>query len=199
MKVNRTLYPTPILPNEIWKDIVGYENIYMISNFGRVWAYQRVIELPKQPWTTGGTFLAERNHNGYRICYLYNNCKREKKRIHRLVAEAFIPNKNSLPVVNHIDGNKSNNKVDNLEWATRSENMQHAFDTGLIKRKTTLQIKTPDKYGWVSGNKRLILDTQTGIFYEGYKEAMVAKSVTKATLYNCLANISKNTIGLIYV
>ena len=70
--------------------------------------------------------------NGYqKVLIYYKPGKRKQVSIHRLVACAFIPNPNNLPQVNHIDGNKKNNNIDNLEWVTSSENVKHAFDTGL--------------------------------------------------------------------
>ena len=78
-----------------------------------------------------GDILYTRIHNGYMDTSLYVNGKNAHPRIHRLVAEAFIPNPDNLPQVNHIDGNKLNNYVSNLEWVTRKQNMRHAWDNGL--------------------------------------------------------------------
>lgn len=77
--------------------------------------------------------IAQKNSGGYLGVTLYNNGEGSKKRIHRLVAEAFIPNPDNKPDINHKDGNKTNNSVDNLEWVTKSENMLHAYQTGLNK------------------------------------------------------------------
>ena len=70
--------------------------------------------------------------DGYHKVDLYSNGKRTSVRVHRLVAEAFIPNPNELPQINHIDGNKENNNVKNLEWVNNSQNMIHAYRTGLV-------------------------------------------------------------------
>lgn len=70
--------------------------------------------------------------DGYHKVDLYSNGKRTSVRVHRLVAEAFIPNPNKLPQINHIDGNKENNNVKNLEWVNNSQNMIHAYRTGLV-------------------------------------------------------------------
>lgn len=93
---------------EIWKDIEGYEGVYHVSNLGRVKrvATNRVL----QPY---------RNKVGYLLVYLCKNGKRKTHRIHRLVAQSFIPNQENKPEVNHLDENKSNNMVSNLEWSTR--------------------------------------------------------------------------------
>lgn len=104
---------------EIFKDIKNYKGIYQISNFGRVKSLKRNIIL--KPST---------NKKGYLQVVLYNNASKTV-RIHRLVAEAFIPNPNNLPQVNHKDGNKINNFFNNLEWVNNSENQKHAFSLKL--------------------------------------------------------------------
>lgn len=114
---------------EIWKDIVGYEGLYQVSNFGRVKSLAKVDRV--------GRFHPEQlkvqvnNGIGYLVVNLKHNGKQQMRSVHRLVAEHFISNDLELPEVNHIDGNKSNNVVNNLEWCTHSENIQHAVDTGL--------------------------------------------------------------------
>lgn len=114
---------------EIWRDIPGYEGLYQISNCGRVKA------LPK---LQGYIMRSERILTpvvckGYLIVHLSKNGIVKNTLVHRLVAETFIDNPDNLPVVNHIDGNKQNPKVNNLEWVTQSENVKHAFKLGLAK------------------------------------------------------------------
>jgi len=116
---------------EIWKDIEGYENKYQVSNLGNVksletWAGDRYIRREK---------ILKNNlcGNGYYYVCLSKNGKVKKYKVNRLVAQAFIPNIDNKPFTNHIDGNKLNNCVDNLEWCTQSENMKHASMMGLRK------------------------------------------------------------------
>ena len=111
------------LPDEIWKDVVGYEGIYKISNFGRVKSFKqnKVVILKKVL------------NDGYYSIGLRKDGKRFKAKIHRLIAQAFIPNPDNKPFVNHIDGNKQNNCIENLEWVTGSENVRHAWQIGLNK------------------------------------------------------------------
>lgn len=107
---------------EFWKPIYGYEGLYEVSNFGRV----KSVKFKKSRLKT-----LYKNEKGYLYTYLYKNGVREKLRIHRLVALAFIPNPENKPTVNHIDEDKSNNKVSNLEWATYKEQMQ----AGTVKQR----------------------------------------------------------------
>ena len=79
-----------------------------------------------------------RNKNGYLVTDLYEDGKRTTVRVHRAVAEAFIPNPENKPEVNHKDGNKMNNRVENLEWVTKSENALHAYKTGLMKPSSNI-------------------------------------------------------------
>lgn len=113
---------------EIWKDVNGYEGVYQISNLGNI------KSLPRKN-AKGKILNPSTNNRGYLRVGL---CFKEKVRyesIHRLVAEAFIPNRKNLPEVNHINGNKLDNRVENLEWVTKGQNQIHAYKTGL--RKTT--------------------------------------------------------------
>lgn len=106
---------------EIWKTINDFKN-YEVSNLGRI------KSLPR-PKTKGGILKSQINKLGYSKITLLKNGKQYLFSIHRLVAEAFISNPNNLPEVNHKDGNKQNNCVDNLEWVTHSENIKHRFIT----------------------------------------------------------------------
>ena len=114
--------------NEIWKDIKGYEGLYQISNLGQVKSLARPINnfnqcCNKDKLLKGGI------KRGYRQVILLKDKKRKYASVHRLVAEAFLPNPDKKPQVNHIDGNKKNNRLDNLEWVTASENMKHSYDS----------------------------------------------------------------------
>jgi len=103
---------------EIWKDIKGFEGYYQISNHGRIKSFKRA---------KNGRVLSVKNGNGwYLTTNLFANGKRVTARIHRLVAEHFIPNPEGKPHINHKDGNKQNNRVNNLEWVTPKENSLHA-------------------------------------------------------------------------
>lgn len=121
----------------IWKDVVGYEGIYQVSTDGKIKknkvTYKRktdgaLITLPS-------IIMKTRVLRGYETVGLTKNGKQKTKPVHRIIAEAFIPNPENKEEVNHLDGDKLNNKLSNLEWVTKSENSLHAFKLGL--RKTT--------------------------------------------------------------
>lgn len=120
---------------EVWKDIEGYEGLYEISNLGRVKCLERLVK----------------NKNGYRkvkeriltttsfnyACVFLSNSSVKQHYVHRLVATAFIPNPLNKEMVNHKSGNKLDNRLNNLEWVTRSENQIHAFSIGLCEKTRT--------------------------------------------------------------
>lgn len=111
---------------EVWKDIIGYEGLYQISNLGRVKSLERVtISKNGKRYTCQELCLRFGNIKGYKFVVLRKGCKSYQVLVHRLVAQAFIPNPDSLPEVNHKDENKSNNHVDNLEWCTHKYNSNY--------------------------------------------------------------------------
>ncbi|WP_405320527.1 NUMOD4 motif-containing HNH endonuclease, partial [Frisingicoccus sp.] len=125
---------------EVWKDIAGYEGLYQISNLGRVksierWQYNPVCKDSKQYHPEKIKIPSERKRKnakqGYLALQLYKDNKGKNCYIHRLVAEAFIPNPDNKETVNHINGDKHDNRVENLEWSTYRENNVHAYKTGL--------------------------------------------------------------------
>ena len=114
---------------EIWKDIKGYEGLYQVSNEGRIFSVINSI------------FLKPIENNGYYTVSLYKNKKPSINNIHRLVAEAFIPNPNNLPCVNHKNEIKTDNKVNNLEWCTYQYNNTYNNKA----KKNSNQRKCPNK------------------------------------------------------
>ena len=111
------------MKKEYWKPVVGYEGHYQVSNFGRVKSIKFGKEIILKP---------RKDKCGYYSVVLYKNGIVKKYYVHRLVAEAFIPNPNNLPCVNHKDENKLNNSVDNLEWCDRLYNVR--YGTGIERR-----------------------------------------------------------------
>ena len=101
---------------EIWKDIKNYEGIYQISNLGRVKSFKN-----KKP-----KIIKHGSWEGYPVVQLSNHNERHTFQIHRLVAEAFIPNPNNYPQVNHINENRTDYRIENLEWCTQKMNVNHS-------------------------------------------------------------------------
>lgn len=117
------------MKEEIWKEIPGYEGSFEVSNLGNFRSKDRQV-----PCRWGGTrfypgkpLKVEVMQDGYKRIVLMQNAKKKRYMCHRLVAETFIPNIENKPFVNHIDGNRGNNCVENLEWCIQSENEQHAI------------------------------------------------------------------------
>ena len=116
-----------ISPQEQFLDVKGYEGHYLVSNLGRVISLRNKGGLRKEPLVVK-SWINGHNKKGYNAVCLYKDGKTKQVTIHRLVAEAFIPNPNNLPEVNHKDKNKRNNSADNLEWCDRKYNVNYSKD-----------------------------------------------------------------------
>lgn len=115
---------------EEWRDVVGYEGLYQVSNLGRVRRMSASFTDTKGRLRhfVGRVLRPQKLRHGYVYVNLWKDNVRKGCTIHRLVAIAFIPNPDNKPQVNHIDGDRANNKVENLEWTTNSENQRHRLD-----------------------------------------------------------------------
>lgn len=133
-----------------WKEIKWYEGKYIVSNYGEI------ISLPRYKENNSKLQYVEpkeiykhiNKHNGYVYVQLWNDGTYKNIRLHKLVATAFIPNPEHKPTINHIDGDKTNNRADNLEWCTNSENEKHAYMLGLANNDNQkIKIKQYDMNG----------------------------------------------------
>ena len=123
---------------EVWKDVAidEYSSYYQVSNFGRIRSKLRMVRNGSGEYELNGVILQPvADSKGYlRVSFCVNRLMKTFK-VHRLVALTFIENPLNLPQVNHKDGNKQNNNVENLEWINNSDNQKHAYQKGLIKPK----------------------------------------------------------------
>jgi len=149
--------------NEIIKDIPGYEGKYAITNHGRIWSYplKNVIGVNHN----GKWLKPSISHNKYYRLHLSINGKIKTYFVHRLVAYTYMKKPTNKTEINHINGNKIDNRVENLEWCTSSENQQHAFKTGLQKIR----------YGKNNPIAKSVKCIETGIIYDTL--TMAAKDI----------------------
>lgn len=164
---------------EIWKDIEGYEGLYQVSNLGRV---KRV---------SANRILSPAKNFGYNKVGLSKDGIVSQYRVHRLVADAFIPKDDSRPFINHIDGVRDNNRLENLERCTQSENMKHAYQIG---NKTPIRMIGKD-----NPKSNLILDKSNGVFYYSVVEAANSINIKPTTLRAMLRGENKNKTHFITV
>ena len=155
--------------DEIWKDIEGYEDDYQVSNLGRV------KSLPKKCWNGKGYWFRDgrilipiKSKKGYLNVW----CRKRIFKVHRLVANAFIPNPQNLPQVNHIDGDKTNNCVTNLEWVTDGENLLHAYRVLGRKQKTGKNHHNSRAVLQLKDGKMMVL-AQTGNFTDEDRQTYI--------------------------
>lgn len=120
------------MEQEIWKDVNGWEGQYQVSNFGNVRSLDKVIRQFYGSRTIKGRQLKpQKTKWGYLLVTFSNKQNHKAYSVHQLVAKAFIPNPQNKPEVNHLNGVKTDNSVNNLEWCTEHENIRHAWSTGL--------------------------------------------------------------------
>lgn len=167
---------------ETWKWIDGYPNMYQVSNFGRVRSVDRDVYCevsPNKLQHIFGKILKQRlNKKGYPIVYLSKDGKQKTIAVHRLVAKAFIDNPLSLPQVNHKDGCKTNNNVDNLEWCDNSYNQKHAHEIGLYPTYE-------ETMGWGRPARAVaMLDLNTGEVLKTFKTLASVKRETGINQFN---------------
>jgi hypothetical protein len=181
--------------DEIWKITYLNGNQIMVSSFGRIMGFSgRILK----PQITGNGYLAIKYWNGEYI---------SSKLIHRIVAEAFIPNPKGKPEVDHIDTDRTNNHVDNLRWVTRSENFKNPLTvkkksklmTGRLISEETRRKMSESHKG--KGGRPVVMFDSSGVFIEEFKtvtDACEKLKFRKEDVYRCLSRKSRNYKNLIF-
>lgn len=157
-------------------NVIGFEGLYMVSDTGIVFTNYN------KNGKRGQALKCRKDKDGYLEVRLYKNGKGFHKKIHRLVAEAFIPNIENKPCVNHLDCNRTNNNVENLEWCTENENVQYAAKLGRYKGSCCKKICAIDKYG-------------TRVIYESMQEASRITNVPAPNIHKCCTGKRKTAGG----
>lgn len=165
---------------EEWRDIPGYEGLYQVSNLGRVKSLKR----PNRhgTFTYKQVILKQRIKRGYYVVYLYKDKEVSNFLVSRLVATAFIPNPDNKPFVDHIDTNKSNNKVNNLRWVTASENMNNPLTRDNLSKSLRNNVKLSRKV------VQLTLNDEIVAVYPSAKEVQRSTEFAQSHVSSCCNN-----------
>ena len=173
------------------EEIKNYEN-YLIDVNGDIWSYHKNRLLKPSIC-----------YYGYKnVCLIKRGVKKSFK-VHRLIAINFIPNPENKPCVNHIDGNKINNSISNLEWCTHKENSRHAWDNGLVFHSNAARMNTSKRMKLMTGENHIgaikVLDTKTGKIYGMISEASISLGISAPHLSRMLNGKRNNSTNLIYL
>ena len=184
---------------EVWKDVVGYEGMYQVSNLGRIRSLDRfvnssVINIGKKK--TKGRILKQCICHGYLVVSLGKNGKTQ--RVHRLVANEFIPNPENKPHIDHINTIRTDNRVENLRWVTAKENSNNPISKEKIRK-----VMTGRKQSEESNNKRKekakkqkVICVETNTIYESMKECGRKNGITSSQISRACRGIRKTAGGL---
>ena len=190
---NIHLLPTDKPSEEVWKDVIGHEGLYQVSNFGNVRSLDRLVNKSnKTSYIRKGKLCKQSKSNlGYMtVCFTVSDVKTNKY-VHRLVAEAFILNTENKPQVNHIDCNKKNNHVSNLEWCTNSENHIHATKNGLNKLHLHRVAYSGEENGRSLLTKEQVLEIKQKYIPYKYSAKKLSKEYNVSE--SCITHILNNT------
>lgn len=173
---------------ETWKDVVGYEGLYMVSNLGRIKSIDRVVKgKRKGAMKRKGHLMKPFSHpSGYLQIGLCKDGEINKQLLHRIVAISFLKNPENLPEVNHKNSDRKDCSVINIEWCDKDQNMLHAKKLERFKQ------------GGNHYRARIILDTSTGVFYESVKEAATFTRYSYGYILQMMKGVKRNTSSLIY-
>ena len=196
------------MTEEIWKPVVGFGGLYEVSNLGRLKSLNRtVVNLSGEYIKKGAIKKISSNNRGYHIVTLTKDGTSKQYGIHRLVAEAFIPNPNNLPEVDHIDRNPSNNIVGNLRWCTHKENLNNDntiqyMKEHVDKRKCSmLGISAKISRNSISAPKQVFQYTKDGNYiatYESHNEASRITGINRSAIEQVLNKTEYSAGGYLW-
>lgn len=184
------------LEGEIWKPVVGYEGFYEVSNLGRVKSLPRWVNTANggKQYRPGEVLKPQFNGAYYHVrLSVYHKIKIFL--VHRLVATSFIDSIDGSPWVNHKNGIKTDNRVENLEWSNVSDNTAHAYRIGLANPLTG---KNHPHYGKESVRRKKVFDSSTGTTFNSVEEAAKSVGVSRSHLSSMLTGFRKNWTSIRY-
>jgi hypothetical protein len=169
----------------MFKDIPGFEGLYKIDQFGLVMSYDKWVPMSygRVRFINSRVMKQKNDKNGYKKITLSKDGKDYQHMVHRLVAITYIENPGNKKTVNHKNAIKYDNRIENLEWNTSKEQTTHAYANNLIKPP----------------HSKIVLDLNSGIFYDGSYKAAFAKNLNPKSIRSYLTNRRPNKTGLIYV
>lgn len=177
---------------EIWKDIEGFEGLYKVSNLGEIKSVTRTVNsCYNSSMIVKGKLRIQSLKAGYKYVDLSKDGKTKSLRVNRIVAIAFIPNPENKPYVNHINGIKSDNRVENLEWNTASENDNHAFTNNLRKSPLFWAGKSGSDH---NKSKKVNMLSINGEFIKSFGSIREAERITGVQSVNISKCCSKKRI-----
>lgn len=179
---------------EIWKDVVGYEGYYKVSSLGRIQTVERIVNAPLGRVSRVVSPIIRKqqlSRGGYRQLTLSDADGQRTETVHRLVAAAFLPTQEGKEQVNHIDGNKDNNAVSNLEWCNAYENTVHAFELGL-RQGRGFRMDASREYNYEETREHILSMVNSGMTQRKVSEVL---GIHRDTVSNYVNGKRRTTLG----
>lgn len=180
---------------EQWRDIVGYEGFYQVSNMGRVRSLTRTFMRSDGTKATYKSRVLKPVGRPYLHVYLSKSNVHIMVRVHRLVAEAFVPNPEDLECVDHIDCDKTNNRADNLRWCSHLQNMRYAQENGLFNSNFQYELLSDEKKLAMKAPRMVPIVRDDGKEYDCVEDAARDMGVTHGAISHVLRGVTKTCKG----